>query len=241
MPNSADASKTVYVISGANRGLGYGVTEQLVKRSNSVVYAGARDPSKADKLQQLAKQHSNVHVVQLRADSEADHKEVAARLETEAGRVDVVWANAGMCVLDAWKPVKDVSITALREHIEVNAIHPLLMYQAFYALLGRSSNPKLMVSSSSAGSTQLLEMLKAAPQLVYGLSKAAVNNLTRRIHFEDDKITAVPFHPGTACTHTATHRTARRAARPNRLRLANWQLPTLCSRRLLTSCCVACV
>ena len=194
----ADASKTVYVISGASRGLGFGVTEKLALRSNAIVYAGVRDVSKADKLQQLARQHGNVHVVQLRADVEADHKALAAQVEKEAGRVDVVWANAGICTLSAWAPVQDVSLAALREHIEVNTIHPFLMYQSFYPLLSRSTNPRFMVSSTYSGSTGELDgILKNIPQLCYGLSKAAVNNLTRRIHFESRTITAVPFNPGT--------------------------------------------
>ena len=89
MTDSVAASTTVYVVSGASRGLGYGV-EQLAARADAVLYAGARDPAKADKLQQLAKQHSNVHVVLLRADAEADHKAVAAQVEKEAGHADVV-------------------------------------------------------------------------------------------------------------------------------------------------------
>ncbi|MCJ1296662.1 hypothetical protein MMC34_008228 [Xylographa carneopallida] len=70
------------------------------------------------------------------------------------------------------------------------------MYQSFYALLHKSASPKYMVSSTVSGSNGLLDQMAAVPQLTYGLSKAAVNNLTRRIHFEDKDITAVPFHPG---------------------------------------------
>ena len=43
-------------------------------RATDVIYAGTRDSNDAGKLQQLAKQHSNIHVVQLRADSNADQK-----------------------------------------------------------------------------------------------------------------------------------------------------------------------
>ena len=205
MPSQVDASKVVYVVSGANRGLGYGVVEQLAKRDAAIIYAGARDPSKADKLQQLAKQHANVRVVQLDAKSEADHSALAVRVEKEAGRADVVWANAGICTTSDWAPAHSVSIAAIREHIEVNTFHPLLMYQSFYALLHKSASPKYMVSSTVSGSNGLLDQMAAVPQLTYGLSKAAVNNLTRRIHFEDKDITAVPFHPGPRSTSQATY------------------------------------
>ena len=202
MSGQATASQTVYVVSGASRGLGYGVLEKLAARDTAIIYAGARDPSKADKLQQLAKKHNNVHVVQLRADSEEDHKTLAALVQKEAGRADVVWANAGISPVDVWAPVQKVSVTALREHIEVNTIHALYMFQSFYTLLGRSSSPRFFVTTSVSGSTGMLEMMKDVPQLCYGLSKAAVNNLTRRIHFENPNITAVPFHPGSIHTHS---------------------------------------
>ena len=53
------------------------------------------------------------------------------------------------------------------------------------------------MTSTSLGSHALLEQMAAIPQLSYSVSKAAVNNITRRIYFEDKDITAVPFHPGT--------------------------------------------
>ena len=196
MASPLDSSKVVYVISGASRGLGYAVVEKLASRANSVIYAGARDPSKADKLQQLAQKHSNVQVVLLRADSVADHRTLATRVEKEAGRADVVWANAGACNLEAWLPVERCSVDEVRADLEINTLHPLVMYQAFLALLSRSSSPKFFVSSSFAGSISGMQYVAAIHQLPYGLSKAAVNYLTRRIHFENPNITAVPFHPG---------------------------------------------
>ena len=78
------------------------------------------------------------------------------------------------------------------------------MYQVFYPLLSRSLNPKFFVSSTVSASTGLLDQIAAFPQLGYGMSKAAVNNLTRRIHFENSTITAVPFHPGTSLILTIT-------------------------------------
>ena len=84
------------------------------------------------------------------------------------------------------------------------------MYQSFYPLLSRSSNPRFMVSSTYSGSTGMLDgQFGEVPQLTYGLSKAAVNNLTRRIHFESKHITAVPFHPGTPQYHTLCMHTPR--------------------------------
>ena len=141
MSAAADPSKLVYVVSGASRGLGFGVVEQLAKRPTAVVYAGARDPAHADKLQQLAKQHANVRVVQLNAKAEAEHKALAARVEAEVGRADVVLANAGIVSSEGWAPAHQQPLAFIRELIEVNTFHPLLMYQSFHALMHERARP----------------------------------------------------------------------------------------------------
>ena len=39
-------------------------------------------------------------------------------------------------------------------------------------------------------------MEKAVPMLAYGASKAATKFLTRKLHFEHEKITCFTIHPG---------------------------------------------
>lgn len=46
---------TSTLVVGANRGIGFGLVEQtLIRDANSVVFATARDPTKADGLKKLA-------------------------------------------------------------------------------------------------------------------------------------------------------------------------------------------
>jgi NADP-dependent 3-hydroxy acid dehydrogenase YdfG len=61
-----------------------------------VVFAGARDPSKALDLQSLAKDNADkLHVVRLISADEANNKDVAEEIKASVGRLDVVIANAG--------------------------------------------------------------------------------------------------------------------------------------------------
>ena len=193
---SAPATTTVYFITGANRGIGYGLTERLAARPNTLVFATARDPSKADKLQQLAKQHSNVRVLKLRVDSDEDHATAAKQVEAEAGRVDVVLANAGISSPDGYQPIVKLSIDKLREHFEVNAVGPVRLFGALFTLLNRSAQPKFVVVSSLAGSIGFQTNFAAYPLANYGSSKAAVNFLPQRIHLEHPNIVTFPLHPG---------------------------------------------
>ena len=192
-----DSKTVVYLITGANRGLGYGIVERLASRgSSALIYAGARDPAKADKLRQLASKHASVRVVQLRVDSDADHQAAAKQVEAEAGRVDVLLANAGIANPDAYEMTNAQTIDKLRQHFEVNTVGPVRLFNVFFALLSRSTKPKFIVVSSLVGSIANQNLFSAVPTANYGSSKAAINFITQRIHLEHPNIVTVPIHPG---------------------------------------------
>ena len=194
---SAPTSTTVYFITGANRGIGLGLAQRsLAARPNSLVYAGARQPSKADKLQAAAQQHSNLHMVQLDVGSDADHTAAAKRVEQEAGRVDVVLANAGIAAADAYQQTGQQSLDLLREHFEVNTVGPVRLFNAFLPLLQRSADPKYVVVSSLVGSIASQSYFPTLHVANYGSSKAAINFITQRIHLEHPQLTAFPLSPG---------------------------------------------
>ena len=196
MASSVSNSTTVYFLTGASRGLGYGVTEKLAARSNVLVYAGTRDPSKADKLQQLARLHSNIRVVKLSVESDTDHQEAVRQVETEAGRVDIILACAGISVGEAYRRTESLQIDQLRDHFEVNTVGVIRLFQALFPLLTRSSDPKFVVVSTGVASIAFQPSLASFPVTCYALSKAAINFFTVRVHVEHPNITVFPLSPG---------------------------------------------
>jgi NAD(P)-dependent dehydrogenase (short-subunit alcohol dehydrogenase family) len=106
-------SPTVYLVSGANRGIGesnpaqsaklsltsalpgLGLVKALATRPDTVVFAGARNPSSANALGELAKTQKNVHVLKLTSCDETDNRAAAAEIKRIAGALHVVIANAG--------------------------------------------------------------------------------------------------------------------------------------------------
>lgn len=64
----------------------------------AVIFAGARDPSSATELNAFAKEHRNVHVVELIADDEASNKKAVEEIRKVTDRLDIVVANAGECL-----------------------------------------------------------------------------------------------------------------------------------------------
>lgn len=81
------------------------------------------------------------------------------------------------------------------EHYKVNVVGPLLLFQATAELLDAAPKPKYIVISSTAGSIASQEKLPLETT-AYGSFKAAVNFVTRKIHFENPKIVVFPLQPG---------------------------------------------
>jgi norsolorinic acid ketoreductase len=109
--------------------------------------------------------------------------------------LDVVIANAGIFNVAAFVPVADVKVSQLQEHLDVNAVGPVRLFQATRPLLAKSANPRFVLISSVMGSiTSIKDFTFYASS--YGTSKAAANYLVRTIHFENDNIAALAIHPG---------------------------------------------
>jgi NAD(P)-dependent dehydrogenase (short-subunit alcohol dehydrogenase family) len=108
-------SPTVYLVSGANRGIGersiidtaglelmiadegLGLVTALAARANTVIFAGARNPSSASELRELAYKRENVHILELVSCDEAGNRAAVDEIKRIAGALHVVIANAGEC------------------------------------------------------------------------------------------------------------------------------------------------
>ena len=112
-------------------------------------------------------------------------------------RIDVAIANAA--VAHSFAPVANMRLADLLDHFAVNVWAPVRLFQAALPLLRRSAAPKFVVVSSVAGLHGFMVRLMAilqGPVAAYGASKAMVNFLVRRIHFEEPELTAFAIDPG---------------------------------------------
>jgi NAD(P)-dependent dehydrogenase (short-subunit alcohol dehydrogenase family) len=98
--------------------LGLGLVKELLKRDNAVVFAGARNPSAAPELTELVEKHpGKVHIIKLTSADVEDNKAAAAHIQSVAGRLDVVIANAG--VMQYVGPSLEASVESVQEHFTV--------------------------------------------------------------------------------------------------------------------------
>ncbi|BGP20173.1 hypothetical protein JCM10213_000742 [Rhodosporidiobolus nylandii] len=191
------STQTIYFVTGANRGIGFGLVTALSKRSDVLIFATARDPSKADALNALARAKGNVVVVKLESASEEDAKAAYKVVEEKAGKIDVLIANAGIC--ECSTPAVAQTPAEYNRHFEVNALGPVVLFQALHPLLYKSGLPKYLVISTSLGS---LSMAIPGPYAAYSMSKVAVNYFILKLHQEEEahKLVTFPVCPGLVAT-----------------------------------------
>jgi NAD(P)-dependent dehydrogenase (short-subunit alcohol dehydrogenase family) len=167
----------VALVTGAYRGIGLEVARQLAARGYTVVLT-ARDAAKAETAARALKDAELEGVVPARLDVTDERSVEDARLfvEERFGRLDVLVNNAAI-LYDSWQRAETADLKVVREAFETNTLGPWRTSQAFVPLLRRSRSGRIVNVSSESGS--LASMGGGTP--AYGVSKAALNALTRML------------------------------------------------------------
>jgi NAD(P)-dependent dehydrogenase (short-subunit alcohol dehydrogenase family) len=183
------------LVSGANRGLGFEMTRQLLARGDRVV-AACRHPGKALALTRLAGEHpGRLHVLPLDL---ADPRTIA-ELAREIGALDLdvelLVNNAG--VLVEHERFGSIEPKALRDSFAVNAEGAFLLTQAL--------NPHLADGAKVVNLSSTLASIANTGSLYspsYAMSKAALNMATRllSIALAERGIVVVSMSPGWVST-----------------------------------------
>lgn len=165
------------LVTGGNRGIGLEVCRQLAQRGLNVVLT-ARDPSRgAAAAENLARHGLDVRFERLDI-TDADSVEACRRqLQADRVEVDVLVNNAAIYTTT---PLMSIGEAALAEAIETNLIGAWRTIRAFVP--GMRDRGWGRVVNISTGYAHIADQ---APQAgAYGLTKAALNALTRMIAAE---------------------------------------------------------
>jgi 3-oxoacyl-[acyl-carrier protein] reductase len=162
------------LVTGASRGIGYGIAEALVARGDRVCITGRNEDALKEAVERLGS--DRVIGVAGKAHDEA-HQAVAVERAMEAfGRIDYLANNAG--TNPVYGLLADLDLGVARKVYETNVISALGFAQQTWKAWQKDNGGAIVNIASIAG-------LAPSPFIgAYGISKAAMVNLTVQLAAE---------------------------------------------------------
>ncbi|MFF0014801.1 SDR family oxidoreductase [Streptomyces sp. NPDC005374] len=169
-----ELSGKVALITGASRGIGYGVAEAFVARGDRVVITGRTEDTLKEAVEQLGAERA-VYVAG-KAHDEAHQAGAVERAMEAFGRVDYLVNNAG--TNPVFGPIADLDLNVARKVFETNVISALGFAQKTWHAWQKDNGGAIVNIASVAG-------IAPSPFIAaYGVSKAAMINLTQQLAHE---------------------------------------------------------
>jgi NAD(P)-dependent dehydrogenase (short-subunit alcohol dehydrogenase family) len=171
-----------YVVTGANRGLGYGFVQYLASDPANTVIGIVRNKAAADKTIAKDGLTKNVHMVEAEIANHASLIAVREQISSlTGGVVDYLIHNAA--VVDrttaetALDELEDNSVleTALLDSFRTNVIGPINTTNVLLPLIKKSSIKKVALISTGAADPAFVNGMGVAGGAPYAISKAAAN------------------------------------------------------------------
>lgn len=180
---------------GRNYALGYNMVLCYLENGDYVIATVRKESQELNQLKQMYGEQ--LHIVMMDIGSTESVLRAKEMVETVVDHIDLLINNAVTVSADCDKEFFDTNLDYIAHTVDVSAVGPLRVIQAFYPLLAKSMQTALIINiSSEAGSigkcyrTNLID---------YGMAKAALNmgtmNLVNVLK-DDEKMNIFCVHPG---------------------------------------------
>jgi NAD(P)-dependent dehydrogenase (short-subunit alcohol dehydrogenase family) len=211
--------RKVALVTGANKGIGRGVAEQLAALGMTVLI-GARDPRRGkEAAAALRAAGADAHAITLDVTGETTVHEAAQQIGDQFGHLDVLVNNAGITGSGQVSPQdahdqipSSVDLSMVRTVFETNVFGVIAVTNAMLPLLRRSPAPRIVNVSSHAASLTLVSdpdgpFAALLPSAAYSPSKSALTALTVQYANElrEDGILVNAAAPGYVDTDSNNH------------------------------------
>ncbi|GAA5059313.1 SDR family oxidoreductase [Streptomyces sp. SID10815] len=171
---SVELSGKVALVTGASRGIGYGVAEALVARGDRVCITGRNEDALKEAVDRLGA--DRVIGIAGKAHDETHQAEAVERVMAAFGRVDYLVNNAG--TNPVFGPIADLDLNVARKVFDTNVLSALGFAQRTWHAWQKENGGAIVNIASVAG-------LAPSPFIgAYGVSKAAMINLTQQLAHE---------------------------------------------------------
>ncbi|KAF8182633.1 hypothetical protein BJ912DRAFT_977346 [Pholiota molesta] len=179
-----------WLITGANRGIGYSTVENLVKDESNFVIATARNAL-------AAKHPEHLKLVELDISSqESVDKAVETVTPLLPNGLDYLVNNAGKNPQPTTS-FEELDLDDFADEITFSTVAPLRVSRAFLPLIKKSELKRIIFISSVLASSHIT-FLMAGQFNAYSVAKAALNMLAHKwaATLKYDGVTTAAIHPG---------------------------------------------
>ena len=207
-----DLSGRLAVVTGANSGLGFGLTGRLIEAGAEVVMAVRNREKGADARERLLAQHptARLRLLDLDLASLGSVRAAAQTLLDEERGIDILINNAGIMAV----PSRRETVDGFELQFGSNHLGPFAFTGLLLPALQRAEAPRVVSTSSLAANAgrwqwdNLQGEKKYSAWGAYGLSKLAnlafARELQRRSDLDGWGITSTAAHPGGTKTNLQT-------------------------------------
>ncbi len=209
---------TIALVTGANKGIGYRIVEQLAGRGLTVLLGGRDEKRREAAAAELRDAGLGVEPVALDVTDPASIAAAAAHVDRAYGRLDVLVNNAGIGGTGRRQAPSEATVEVLREVFDTNVYGVIRVTNAMLPLLLRSASPRIVNVSSGVGSLARQSdpaspMAGLPPSLGYPVSKTTLNAVTVQYARElRGRVLVNAVDPGYCATDLNNHTGYRSAA-----------------------------
>ena len=181
-------------VTGSNRGIGLGIVQAYLERSDVQIFATCRQPEQADDLQALATANpTKITIVQLELGDDASIQNAFKTVQAKVSGLDVFINNAAMRYPDEQELFGAIKTEEFLHSMHINAVAPFMLVQTFIDLLKAGNNTRI----ANVTTGPLVPVEYNLPYN-YCISKAALNMITRyfAVNFAEFGIISIGLYPG---------------------------------------------
>jgi len=175
------SKQRVALVTGANRGIGFAVADQLAQLGLKVIIGARNERAGLEAQKMLVAKGLDVYYFHLDVTDATSITSVIGRASDNFGRLDVLVNNAGI-MIDGEANILELSIGLLQNTLQTNAFGPLLLSQGCAAIMSKHQYGRIVNISSTLGAlTDIVNPESNHAELqspAYRLSKTVLNGIT---------------------------------------------------------------
>ncbi|MDQ1234404.1 NAD(P)-dependent dehydrogenase (short-subunit alcohol dehydrogenase family) [Paenibacillus sp. SORGH_AS306] len=192
-------SKTVALVTGANKGIGKAIVKGLAKKGITVLL-GSRNVERGLEAVNDLKNDGDIHLLEIDVTNADSIKAAYQKIESMYGHLDILINNAGVAA-SRTKP-GEADVNEFRTIYETNIFGVVAVTNEMLPLIRKSLSGRIVNISSLRGSLGNEGAFVGQPSISYSSSKTALNALTvhyaRELENEGIKVnSAAPGHVAT--------------------------------------------